>query len=283
MNMKSIAHGRIGPFGRTVSYLFMIFFTLMTIVPIVWLLYSSFKSNGDIIRNVLALPTEWNWINYPKAWQRGHLGIYFLNSVFYTGVATAVTVLLAVMTGYAFAKLKFKITAPLYIFYLMGLLISVQAVLVPLYFVWTKIGLYNTRLGILIPYIAFGLPTAIYLADAYIKGIPDSLTEAARIDGASQMTVFFRIIFPICSPVIATITILTFLGNWNEFVFALMLLSTDGLRSLSVGINSFAGILTSDYASQFAALVIGLIPMIAFYIFFHRQLAAGFAEGALKD
>lgn len=283
MKNSSIAFGKVGPLGRGIAYLGMVFFTALTIIPIIWLIYSSFKSNGEIMRNVLALPKTWITTNYPKAWTRGHLGIYFLNSVFYTAVATTLTVVLGVMTGYAFAKLKFRITGALLAFLTMGLLISIQAVLVPLYFVWTKIGLYNTRVGILIPYIAFGLPMAVYLATSFIKGIPDSLSEAAIIDGASYLTIFRRIIFPICNPVVTTIAILTFLGNWNEFIFALMLVSKDTLRSLSVGINSFAGILNADYGLQFAALVIGLIPMIVFYLIFHRQLAAGFAEGALKD
>jgi raffinose/stachyose/melibiose transport system permease protein len=279
----SIGSGRIGPAGKLVAYVVMVLFTALTLLPLVWLVYSSFKSNGEIIRNSLALPKAWITTNYPQAWKRGHLGIYFLNSVLYTGVATTLTVLLSVMTGYAFAKLKFRVTGIFYAFFAMGLLISVQAVLVPLYFVWTKVGLYNTRLGLIIPYIAFGLPLGIYLATSFIKGIPDALTEVALIDGASYLTIFGRIILPICNPVVTTIAILTFLGNWNEFVFALMLLSKDSLRSLSVGINSFAGILNTNYGLQFAALVIGLVPMIAFYLFFHRQLMAGFAEGALKD
>jgi raffinose/stachyose/melibiose transport system permease protein len=283
MKRKSIGTGSIGLAGRIVSYAVMVLFTALTILPLIWLMYSSFKSNGEIIRNSLALPVKWITTNYPQAWKRGHLGTYFLNSIFYTAVATTLTVLLGIMSGYAFAKLKFRITGFFYAFFAMGLLISVQAVLVPLYFVWTKIGLYNTRLGLIIPYIAFGLPMAVYLGTAFIKGIPDSLSEAAIIDGASYLTIFRRIIFPICSPVVTTITIITFLGNWNEFVFALMLLSKDSLRSLSVGINSFAGILNTNYGLQFAALVIGLVPMILFYLFFHRQLKAGFAEGALKD
>lgn len=280
---RSITFGRIGAAGRLLSYALMFVFTALTLLPLVWLAYSSFKSNGEIIRNPLALPHAWTTENYPKAWKLGHIGIYFLNSVFYTAVATSLTVLLSVMTGYAFAKLKFRITVLFYAFMSMGLLISVQAVLVPLYFVWTKVGLYNTRLGLIIPYIAFGLPLAVYLSTSFIKGIPDSLSEAAIIDGASYLGIFARVILPICNPVVTTITILTFLANWNEFVFALMLLSKDSLRSLSVGINSFAGILNTNYGMQFAALVIGLVPMIIFYLFFHRQLMAGFAEGALKD
>lgn len=283
MKSVSIGSGRIGPVGKVLAYIVMAFFTAMTVLPLVWLAYSSFKSNGEIIRNSLALPRQWITTNYPQAWTRGHLGTYFLNSVVYTGVATTLTVLLSVMSGYAFAKLKFRITGVLYAFFAMGLLISVQAVLVPLYFVWTKVGLYNTRMGLIIPYIAFGLPLGVYLATAFIKGIPESLSEAAIIDGSSYLRIFSAIILPICSPVVTTVTILTFLGNWNEFVFALMLLSKDNLRSLSVGINSFAGILNTNYGLQFAALSIGLVPMIVFYLFFHRQLMAGFAEGALKE
>jgi raffinose/stachyose/melibiose transport system permease protein len=283
MGKRDFGAGRVGVVGKTLAYALMLFFTALTILPLVWLFYSSFKTNPEIIRYPLGFPKSWTIQNYIRAWTVGHLGTYFLNTVFYTGVATFLTTLLALMTGYGFAKFGFKITNVLNWFFMMGLLITVQAVLVPLYMLWTKIGLYDTRVGVLLPYIAFGLPMAVYLATAFIKGIPDSLIEAGIIDGASYLLIFRQVIIPVSQPVVATITILTFLGNWNEFVFAFMLVKRDELRSLSVGINSFAGTLNFNYGLQFAALVIGIVPMIIFYIFFHHQLKIGFAEGALKD
>lgn len=280
---REFTDGKVGPAGRVVAYSIMAFFTLLTLLPLFWLLYSSFKSNVEIIRSPLAWPQRWTTLNYTKAWKVGNLGTYMINTVVYTGLATFATVALGLSTGFAFAKLKFKITGTFYWFLMAGLLISVQAVLVPLYLIWTRVGLYDTRPGVILPYIAFGLPMAVYLCTEFVRAIPDALVEAAVLDGASYYKIFRHIVIPLSRPVVTTVAILTFLGNWNEFVFAFMLVKSENLRSLSVGINSFAGSLNFNYGLQFAALVIGIAPIIVFYVFFHKQLISGFAEGALKD
>lgn len=133
------------------------------------------------------------------------------------------------------------------------------------------------------PYIAFGLPTSILIAGSYIRGIPDALVEAAVIDGASYTAIFWKIVLVISTPVIATIAVLSFLGNWNEFLLVFTLTSGQNMRSLPVSINSFAGRLNQDYGLQFAALVIGTIPMFVFYVFAHNSLVKGFGEGAIKE
>ncbi len=281
--MKVFGTGSVSPVTRVVAYVVMILFTILTIGPLVWLFYSSFKLNSDIMQSTLGLPLHPTLENYARAWKLGQMGILLINSVIYTGVATAATVFLGVSTGYAFAKFHFRITAFLYFFILLGLLITVQSVLAPLFIVETRLGIADTRLGVIVPYVAFGLPVAIYLATSYVAGIPSSLEESAVIDGASYLRIFWSIILPVSRPVVATMTILTFLSNWNEFVLILVLTSRSSLRSLPVGINAFAGVFNVDYGLQFAALVIGTIPMIIFYIFFHERLAQGFAEGALKE
>ncbi len=282
--MTGYSAGEIRLPGKIAAYIVMGMFTLLTVLPLIWLFYSSFKANGEIMRNALALPKVWTVDNYIQSWKLGHLGIYAINSVIYTGVATTLTVLFGMSTGYAVAKFNFpKLNAFLFAFFVMGLLITVQSVLVPLFVAETRVGLANTRLGVILPYIAFGMPMALYIATSYIKNIPDSLQESALIDGANYIYIFFTLILPVARPVMATITILTFLGNWNEYVFVFILTSKDILRSLPVGINSFAGALNQNYGWQFAALVMGTFPMIVFYMFFHEELAKGFAEGALKE
>ena len=165
----------------------------------------------------------------------------------------------------------------------MGLLITVHSVLVPLFILETKLGIDDTRLGVILPYVAFGLPFLIYLATSYIRGIPDSLEEAAVIDGASYLRIFKDIIIPVATPVVATMLIFSFVANWNELVLVLTLTSKDTLRSLPVGVLAFAGGKTRNYGLQFATLVIATLPMILFYFFFHDQLAKGFSAGALKE
>ncbi len=268
---------------RAVAYIIMIGFTLLTVGPLVWLLYSSFKPHPEIVRNIFSLPTEVFVENYTRAWKLGNLGIYSLNSIFYSVTATLFSTLLALSAGYGIAKFGYKISGPIYFFFMMGLLLTVHSILVPLFVMETKLGLDNTRLGVLLPYIAFRLPFLVFLATSYIKGLPTQIEEAAIIDGAGYMQIFWYVILPISRPVIATMLIFCFLGNWNEFAFVFVLTSKTVLRTLPVGINAFAGGMTRDYGMQFAALVIGTLPMIVFYIFFNKRIVEGFAAGALKE
>lgn len=269
---------------KTFAYIVMVIFTFLTIAPLFWLFYSSLKEHAEIIQNIFAFPSEFFFKNYTEAWRLGNLGIYSINSIIYTTVATSLTTFLALMTGYGFAKFGYdKMTDFLYRFFILGLLITAHSVLVPLFLLEAKLNLDNTRIGVILPYIAFGLPFLIYLATSYIKGIPDALEEAAFIDGATYGQIFRNIIVPMSVPVTATMIIYNFLANWNEFVFVFILTSKTALRSLPVGINAFAGGMSRNYGLQFAALVIGTIPMIVFYLFFHKQLMKGFSAGALKE
>lgn len=268
---------------KTIAYFVMITFALLTIAPIVWMILNSFKPHAAIVRNPLSPPTSLYLQNFVLSWVQGHLGVYFFNSIMYSMISTVITVILAMGSGYALSKFKYRFSKVIYMFYTLGLLITVHSVIVPLFIMETKLGLSNTRLGVIIPYIAFGLPFQVFLATTYVKGIPDAMQESAIIDGANYLQVFFAIILPIATPIISTMFIYTFLGNWNEFILVLTLTSEIAIRSLPVGINSFAGGMSRDYGLQFSALVIGTVPMIIFYLVFRDKIAQGFAAGATKE
>lgn len=274
---------QIHPALTLTAYIVVVIFTIVTLVPLVWLAYSSLKPHADIARDLLALPFSPTVQNYVRAWQLGNLGLYALNSIFYATVATAATVVLALAAGYAFAKIPNPLTVFFYGFVLIGMLITVHSVLVPLFLLETAIGLDNTRLGVLLPYVAFGLPFAIYLATVYIRSISGEIMSAAYVDGADHLQIFWYIIVPMSRPIVTTITIFTFLANWNEFVFVYTLTSDTALRSLPVGINAFVGGRVTDYGMQFAALMIGTIPMLVVYLLFRRRLIQGFADSAVKE
>ena len=268
---------------RNFSLVIICLFTFLTIGPLIWLFYSSFKPHADIVRNIFALPETFYLGNYIGAWKKAKLGLAILNSIFYSVIATGLTTVFALSAGYALAKFRYFFSKIMYGFFAMGMLITIHSVLIPLFILETRINIDDTRIGVLLPYIAFGLPLLVYLATAYIKGMPDSIEEAARIDGAGYLTIFTKVIAPMCIPVVTTMIIFSFLTNWNEFALVYILTSKAELRSLPVGINAFAGGRSRDYGLQYAALVIGTLPMILFYIFFRKQLARGFASGALKE
>lgn len=282
-NKNILERKRINPGTKVIAYTFLLTFTILTLMPLIWLLYSSFKLQGEIMLFPFGLPKNPTIENYLSAWKLGNMGIAALNSIFYTSVATIITIFLSLSIGFSLTKFGYKSAKIYYSIFTLGLLITVNSVIAPLFVMETNLGLYNTRLGVILPYIAFGLPMAVLLSTSYILGIPDSLIEAAVIDGATYMQIFYRIILIICSPVLATIAILTFLKNWNEFILVFILTSGENMRSLPVSINSFAGRLNVNYGMQFAALVIGTLPMILFYIVAHDLLIKGFGEGALKE
>ena len=291
-----------GAVGKAVAYILMGVFTVMTVYPIIWLAYSSFKSTTEFRLDKVGLPRTWILVNYPGAWKVGEFATYLPNSILYTVCGTAGVLFLAIIAGFAFAKIPRRATPVLYGSFVMGILLSIQSVMVPLFIevsqldnllgrLFEAIGImkasnfhlfYNTRLGMTLIYIGSGLPIAIYLATEYIRGIPDALVEAARIDGASYFRIFRSVILPMAAPIATTIAIVTVPAIWNEFALINIIIAKNQLKSLPLGIMRFDGTRSTDYGKIFAALVMGMAPMLLFYALFRRQITKGVTGGAVK-
>ncbi|MCL2881074.1 MAG: carbohydrate ABC transporter permease [Treponema sp.] len=274
---------KTNPVSLSLMYAIVIIFTILAIYPIFWLIIQSFKTTQEyMIASKLSFPKMWFFKNYPISWTNGRFGILIINSVIYTSVTVIATIILSFMAGFAFAKLPSKWTPVLHGSFIIGILLTLQSILVPLFLMINAVGLYNTRLGVLIPYIGIGLPFAVYLSTEYIKSIPDSVLESARLDGAKYLRIFRSIIMPISAPEAVSVALLGITGTWNEFMLINILVSSTGLKSLPVGINMFSGALASDYGKQFSALVIGMAPMVVFYLIFRKKITAGVSAGAVK-
>lgn len=272
----------VGPVTKGFLYTILLLFTVATIYPLIWLALSSLKGSTEFQLNKLGWPQVWRWDNYTSAWELGDFGRLFMNSIFYVGVSTTLVILLALAAGFAFAKLRNRATPILYGSFIMGILLTIQSILVPLFLVTNAVGLYNTYWAVIIVYVGVSMPMAVYLCTQYIHAIPDALIESARIDGANYWTIFSSIIVPMARPVVTTLAILTVQGLWNEFMIINILVSRQSLRSLPVGILSFSGSVGTDFGKQFAALMIGLLPMVVFYLIFRNQITRGVAAGAMK-
>jgi raffinose/stachyose/melibiose transport system permease protein len=275
------------PFLTVISkvflYALLTTFTVMTIYPILWLFIQSFKTQqGYITTSKLSLPVKWYLGNYVTIWTQGKFYNFFGNSVIYATITTFVVVVLANMAGFGFAKLHFKITKLLHGLFIVGILLTLQSILIPLFLVVNATGLNDSRLGILIPYVGLGLPMAIYLTTDFIRNIPDELVESARIDGASYLHIFRRIIFPMCSPVSVTLAIVSFIGTWNEFILMNLFTKSDALKSIPALVGRFSGNLGSDYGKLFSSMSISLLPILIFYFIFRKQITKGVAAGAVK-
>jgi raffinose/stachyose/melibiose transport system permease protein len=302
-HVRSAAVSRVlGITGKTAAYVVMTVFTAMTVYPMVWLLINSFKSTTEFRFDKIGLPDKWFPVNYVGAWNVGEFGTFIPNSIIYTAAGTLGVLFCSIIAGFAFAKIRSRATPILYGSFVMGILLSIQSVMVPLFIevsqldnllgsLFQALGIvkasdfhlfYNTRIGMILIYIGSGLPIAIYLATEYIKGIPSALVEAARIDGASFFRIFRNIILPISAPIATTIAILNVPGIWNEFALINIIISKNDLKSIPLGIMRFDGSRQTDYGKIFAALVVGMAPMLLFYIIFRKQITKGVTGGAVK-
>lgn len=281
--LKTTALGKAGAVAaKAAAYAVMLLFTAMTLYPIFWLIMNSFKSTREFQVSQLAFPKEPTLSNYVEAWKMGDFGLLFPNSILYTIGATLGIVFVSLLAGFAFAKIASRATKPLYNGFVIGILITAQSLMIPLFLEINLLGLYNTRIAVLLVYIGTGLPLGVYLATEYIKSIPSALVESARIDGAGFFTIFRKIILPMSMPVAVTLSILNISNIWNEFALINILVSRTELKSLPLGIYKFSGSLSTDYGKQFAALTIGMIPMLLFYVIFRKQITKGVAAGAVK-
>ena len=245
---------------------------------------------GDTLR-VSDLPRDWqrlinrktNWFNYRSAWQRARLGAKFLNSIIYSVVSTCFINFLGLMISFAVSKLPFKRLGAIVMALIgIGYLLSINSVIIPLFLMLSSLNLTDTHLGIILVYTAFGLPVCVLLGSQFMRGLPDSLLESARIDGASYFQTLIKIFLPMSVPVIITISIISALGIWNEFLLVLVFASSEATKSLPVGVFSFSSLTSSQLGWQLAALVIATIPVMIVYLLFNKKLTKGVVAGAVK-
>lgn len=251
--------------------------------PLFWLLEFSLKSNNEIYgENPLALPKVYRWNNYTEALFSGGLLRYFINSIFYTALTIVVAGILSAMTSYAISRLDFKLKGPTYTLFALGIMVPLQAALLPLFLILNHLKLLNTYFALIIPYIAFAIPMSVLILCGFYSTIPKDLEEAAYLDGCNIYGVFFRIILPIVKPALATVSIFTFLGTWNELMFANTFVNSPVFRTLPVGIMSFAGEHETNWGTIGAGMVIATIPTLIAYFFMSDQVQSSIVVGAVK-
>lgn len=268
---------------KRLLFIILVIIALIQLFPLYWLITFSLKSNVEIFgENVIGLPRDWRWINYKTALSDGGILRYFLNSVFYSAVTVAVTGVLTAMAAYGVTRMKWKLSNFTYGFFTLGIMIPTQAALLPLFQVLDKVGLKGGYLGLLIPYIAFAIPMSTMILAGFYRGIPKEIEEAAYIDGSGVIRCFFTIILPIVKPALATASIFTFLGTWNELMFANTLVDSSNFRTLPVGIMSFSGQYSTDWGLIGAAMVIATLPTIIVYFFLSNQVQESLVAGAIK-
>ncbi|RRJ66907.1 carbohydrate ABC transporter permease [Paenibacillus oralis] len=267
---------------RLFAYTFLSLFAIMNIVPLFWMVVNSFKKEQEYAASPFSLPEGLQFSNYTEAWKVAHMDVYFLNSIIVTFASLLVTVFFGALASYFLSRFEFKLRGLTYGLFLLGMLVPIHATLIPIFLIMQKLHFLDTYLSLILPYTAFHLSLTIIILEGFMRGFPKDLEESGVMDGAGIFRIFWSIILPITRPALATVIILNFIYNWNEYLFALVLISSAELKTLPLGLANFVGIETASFTLQMAALTMALIPIIIFYLLLQKQLVTGMTAGAVK-
>lgn len=260
---------------------FLSVFSLIMMYPIAWMVCTSFKSNAEIHMNKTQfLPTEWTLEGYRTAIEKAPIGNWSFNSIFVTVVVTAIVILTSTFIGYVFAKYEFKLKKPLFMLLLATMMVPSQVTMIPRYLMIMRMGLLNSMAALIVPsmFSAF----SIYLAKQFIEDIPDSLCEAAKMDGAGPVGIYWHVILPMLKPAIGSIGIFTAMAHWNDYLNPLLMLNDVDKMTLPLGLVSFSSQRGEDLAATMAVATMIMVPMIIIFLLFQKQFIKGLALSGMK-
>ncbi len=268
---------------RVLLYVVLFAIALVQIFPLYWLFTFSLKDNIQIFTtNQLGLPNPYQFKNFTNVLEKGKVATFLVNSVLVTVSTIFISTILSTMAAYAIARMKWKWSNRTLLYFLMGMMIPLHATLVPLFIFMKRTSLYDTPLALILPYVAFAIPMAIYIFVGFFKTIPREMEEAACLDGMSIYGIFLRIMVPLIRPAIATVAIFTYLSCWNELMFAISFISKAQWKTLTVGIQGMVGMYATDWGALGAGLVVATVPTLIIYLLMSGEIQKSFTTGALK-
>jgi raffinose/stachyose/melibiose transport system permease protein len=267
---------------KVLSYIVFTLFVICTIYPLVQAILISFKTTQDFTMNPIGLPSRINFQNYIDAWEKGNFSLLFKNSVVITFFTIVLTIFIASPAGFALAKLNLKGGKIIYNYFILGMIIPVQVIMIPLMKMGRHIGMANSLTYIILIFTATGLAFPLIIYTSFYKGIPTEIIEAAKIDGCNIFYLFMKIIFPITAVVNSTVAIIAGMFPWKDFFIPLVFASDDKVRTLTVGLAKFSGNYFTDWTTVFAALIIQSIPIIVLFLILQKNFIEGVASGAVK-
>lgn len=267
---------------KILIYVILCILVVIYIAPLLWMVNVSLKTNAEVFESPFALPKIIQLGNYIFAWTKGYLGKAMLNSVIVCGITLVISMFFGSMASFAIARMKWKLSGLMMTYFMVGMMVPVHCVLIPLFVRFSKLGLTNSIPGLILPYITFSLPMTIFLMVGFFKGMPGELFEAACIDGCNIYQTFFKIALPLSRTGVAVAGLMTFVGNWNELLLAMVFISDTQKKTLPVTLTYFVGPYATNYVQMFAAVVIAIAPTILVYCIFSNQIVDGLTAGAVK-
>lgn len=263
-------------------YLILTIFMLIVCIPLWGALMSAFKTDSELFSSPFSLPQTWTLENFKEAWTVGRFSQFFKNSVFVTTVVVIVSVFLSILSGYAFGQLPLPGKKLLFPLMLIGYMVPFEAVIIPLYHWMGALGLRNTYWALILPQIGLSVSFGTLWMSSFFENAPQELVDAATIDGATRWQTLWQILFPLSRPATTTLIVLIFMWTWNEFLLALVMVQSESMRTLPVGLAFFQGRFSSNIPLMAAGAIIVALPTILIYILFQRFFIRGMLGGAIK-
>ena len=252
------------------------------VYPLVVMVLSAFKSNAEIFASPFALPESFGLTNAARVWNETSFVRYLLNSLTVTAASVAVIIVFGTMAAYAIARYPFRLSAVVFMFFLSGLMVPLKLAIIPLFIQLDLLGLIDTRLGLVLVYVAMGLPSAVFIMTGFLRTLPGELEESARIEGASELRTMISVMLPLARPAMVIAAIQNAVPIWNDFFFPLVFISSDRLKTLPQGLTVFMGEYNTDWGVLFAGLTLAALPIIVVYVLLSRQFIAGLTQGAIR-
>lgn len=267
--------------GVAASYFIFIAVFVLVLYPLIWMFYSSFKTQWEIFGSPFGLPKRLNFDNYVEAWTTGNFGRYFFNSVFVTIPSVFGVLLISALAAFAFARFKFRGNNALFYFILIGIMVPPQSIVIPAFQLVSRLHLINNFASLFFTYMSW-CPVGIFILRAFFKSLPEELLDAAKVDGASSLRMFWQIALPLAKPALATVAIFYFVWVWNDFIYPLLYLQDSAKSTIPLGLMLFRGQYRTDWGLQAAALSIASFVPILFYMLFQDKFVKGLTAGAVK-
>jgi ABC-type glycerol-3-phosphate transport system permease component len=253
-----------------------------TMVPVVWALLSAFKNDTEIFGEPLGLPAHWRWENFSRVWTTGNFSTYFVNSAVIAIAVTVVTIAVSGPAGYAFGKLAGDRASRLFYVYLMVMTLPGEAIMVPTFYQLREMSLVDSRVGLGLLLVAGAVPLGVFITRNFFRDLPNELVESARVDGAGDWRIFRSVMLPLAKPAVLAVGVFSFLGAWNEYQLALLLLFSEEKRTIPLGLVQFQGQHSADSGALFAGIALAMIPSIVVYVVLQRSFTRGLMAGALR-
>lgn len=269
--------------GKILLWIVLTIVAVIQLFPLIWLIDFSLGSSNEMFTNgLLIIPEKIRWDNYVKAFVDGNFLHYLRNSLLINTLAVVLVVVISIMAAFACQRMKWKMSGLVSTLLVMGMMIPIHATLLPNYKIYNSLNLTDSIWALLIPYVAFSLPQGMFLMTGFLQSVPKELEEAAVMDGCGIYRIVFQIITPLLKPSIATVAIMTFLNNWNEFMMASTYLSSPKWKTLPFSVLEFTGEYSSNYAVQFAVMALTAAPAVIIYVILNKHITKGVAMGAVK-